>query len=202
MPTCRPAPLLAALLLTGCVAAGGAATRSLAVAQGTVIVAGPPGYCVDRRLSRTGPGEAFVTLGNCAALSPGATGPAGVPAVLTATVSDRPATPPDPARLEAFLRSDAGRAALSRSGRAETVQILAARREGAMLLVQIRDGSAVGPGPATGPDYWRAVFDAGGRLVTASVLSFAGRPLDRDEGFRLLAAFAARIAAASAAPPA
>jgi hypothetical protein len=198
-PGRRAVALTALLALTAC--EGGlsfGAPAAVAVADGAVTVAGPAGYCVDRSLSRIGGSEAFVVLGSCAAFSPVATRPQGTPAVLTATVSAEPAAPPEPGDLERFLRSPQGRAAISRTGHAETVEILSARREQGVLLLHIRDESAGAEGPATDPAYWRAVFGLNGRLVTATVLAFADRPLSRDQGFRLLAAFVDRLKAANA----
>lgn len=202
LPSRRRSAALAALLaLAGC--AGGlslGAPETVAVADGALTVAGPAGYCVDRRLSRTGGPEAFVVLGACNAFSPVAARPRGTPAVLTATLSAEPAAPPEPGALERFLRSPPGLAAISRAGRAETVEILSARGEDGVLVLHIRDTSAGAEGPATDPVYWRAVFGLNGRLVTATVLAFASRPISRDQGFRLLADFVARLRAANAVP--
>jgi hypothetical protein len=203
LPGIRAATLVALLALAAC--EGGlsfGAPASVAVAGGAVTVAGPAGYCVDSRLSRTGGTEAFVVLGSCAAFSPVAARPEGTPAVLTATVSAEPAAPPEPGDLERFLRSPQGRAAISRTGRAETVEILSTRREQGVLLLHIRDEGAGAEGPATDSAYWRAVFGLNGRLVTATVLAFADRPLSPDQGFRLLDAFVDRLKAANPTTPA
>lgn len=203
LPGRRAFALAALLALAAC--EGGlsfGAPAEVTVAGGAVTVAGPAGYCVDRGLSRTGGSEAVVVLGSCAAFSPLAARPPGTPAVLTATVSAEAAAAPEPGDLERFLRSPQGRAAISRAGRAETVEILSARREQGVLLLHIRDESAGAEGPATDPAYWRAVFGLSGRLVTATVLAFADRPLSRDQGFRLLDAFVDRLRAANPATPA
>lgn len=202
MPTSRSGVFLGALLaLSACIDAAanlGPPLRSLAVADGAVTVSGPSGYCVDRRLSQAGSGEAFVVLGSCAALADGGEAPAGPPALLTATVSGAqvPAAP-GPDALERFLRSEPGRSALARDGRAESVTILRARREQGLLLLQIRDTSPGGIGRSTDSAYWRAVFAVRGRLVTATVLAFDDRPLSSDLGFRLLGQFVARLRAAN-----
>lgn len=196
------AALAAILALAACEGGiGTGAPASVAVAGGALTVAGPAGYCVDRRLSRTGEAEAFVVLGSCAAFSRGAARPPGTPAVLTATVSAEPAAEPERGTLERFLRSPQGRAAISRAGRAETVEILSAQSERDVLFLYIRDSSAAAEGPATDPAYWRAVFGLNGRLVTATVLAFADRPLSRDQGFDLLTDFVARLRAANPGAP-
>lgn len=199
MPTSRAARAAVAVILAGCVTAP-APVQSVAVARGEVTVAGPPGYCVDRGLVRDDPAGAFVALGSCAGLG-GTEAPAGPPALLTATVANvAVSATPDAAALEAFLRSEAGRTALSRAGQSGSVEIVDTRREGEVLLLQIRDTGAPAAGPPTEPEYWRAVFDVRGRLVTATALAFAGRPLPREEGFRTLGAFVARLRAANAPP--
>jgi hypothetical protein len=200
LPRVRAAALAALFALAACEGGPGAPT-SVVVAGGALTVAGPAGYCIDRRLSRTGGAEAFVVLGSCAAFSRSAARRPGAPAILTATVSAEPAAAPDRRSLERFLRSPQGRAAISRAGRADTVTILSARNERGVLFLQIRDTSATAEGPATDPAYWRAVFGLNGRLVTATVLAFADRPLSRDQGFGLLAEFVARLRATNPAAP-
>jgi hypothetical protein len=55
-------------------------------------------------------------------------------------------------------------------------------------------------------DYWRALFDLKGALVTISVLSFDERPISTADARRLLVAFGQSVRAAnsgtSPAPPA
>lgn len=200
----HPAPAFAALaatvLLSGCVGAGltGGAPATVSVARGAVTVTGPAGYCVDRRLTRDGPDEAFVVLGSCAALSRGGRAPAGTPAVLTATVSPPSgAELPPPSDLEAFLLSDEGRAALSRVGDAGTVEIVETERDDDVLYLYLRDSAAGSEQPGAAPAYWRALFGVEGRLVSATVLAFADRPLSVDQGFAKLAEFVARLRAAN-----
>ncbi len=202
MPTFSLRGFAAILLiaLAGCVTTGGTAPQSIAVSQGVVTIVGPRGYCVDRGLSRDGVDEAFVVLGSCAALSRGAQAASDTPVVLTASILVAPAaarTSPDD--LEHFVRSGPGRAALAQSGEAAAVEILSARREGQVLLLHLRDQSTGGAVPGTDSAYWRAIFGLGDRVVTANVLAFADRPISRDDGFRRLAEFVARIKAANPA---
>ncbi len=189
--------LAALLALSACVEGPGtSAPATVTVAGGAVTVGGPSGYCVDRRLSGTSAGEAFTVLGSCAALSRGGSAPAGVPAVLTATVSSDPLeVPPEPAALEAFLTSAAGRAALSRAGDAATVEVLATKRGEGIVKLFLRDTAVAADGPPTDPAYWRAVFVLRGHLVSATVLSFADRPLGPEDGLRKLDEFVAQLRA-------
>ena len=183
--------------LAGCLPAGGEVTRSatLEIADRAVVVAGPPGFCVDPVASRTG-GPAFALLGSCAALDPrpGAPRP-DVRAMLTVTLAERGAAGPvaDSADLlEGFFRSEDGRAALSRRGEANTVEVLESFRRGDLFVLHARDRSTgVAPGLAT--DYWRGYFDIEAGIVSVSVLGFEDAPLSRESGLDTLDAFIAAI---------
>ncbi len=160
----------------------------VAVAGGAVSVAGPNGFCVDTAASRSGSLKAFVLFLPCAK--------ATEPAILTASVltggpADQPSAVVLPA-MAAFFRSDAGRAALSRSGRAHDVRITDMRSVGPVLYLRLSDRSAAQSQPVD-PDYWRAVMLVKGRIVTLSVLALAERPLNPDARRRLLETFVARV---------
>ncbi|WP_425050880.1 hypothetical protein [Psychromarinibacter sp. S121] len=157
--------------------------RTVEVARGEVTVSGPQGYCVDRAGSRLNAETPFVLLGACASIARDRR--AGQPlqqGLLTVAVS-----PPDAGpsfaetlpQLEGFLSSPAGRAALARDGRDTSVEVLDTRREGDAMLVLLRDTSETGL-PGTDATYWRGLFEVNGHLVTASVMSFAGKPMAPD----------------------
>lgn len=195
----------AALGLTLALAGCGELTSALGppasmTAAGGVVVAGPRGYCIDRRLTRTGEGNSFVVLGACSAFPFGTESPPGRAAILTASVGgDVTSGAFDPEVLEEFLRSDQGRATLSRVGQAGTVTIHEARQDPGALSLMIRDTAVTGDGPQVDPTYWRAVFLVRGHLVTATVMAFRDSPLSVDQGFFTLADFVGRIRAASVA---
>ncbi|MCB2125870.1 MAG: hypothetical protein H6897_16460 [Rhodobacteraceae bacterium] len=202
--TSRAAALLPALALSACVAGmapTGSAPRAVAVAGGAVTATGPAGYCVDRAASRGGAEGSFVLFGTCAALSgTPAPGQPAKPAVLTASVVPGA---PDEATFAAafpamarFFGSDPGRAALSRSGKAGTVDVGAVSSRDAVIYLSLTD-SAAGPGQAVAPDYWRAILALRGHLVTLSVMSLADRPLTSADKRRILDAFVARMRAAN-----
>ncbi len=198
--------IAATLVLSACVpaefgaASGG--TRAMAVSDGAVTVAGPAGYCIDRTASRDGADGAFVLFGTCAALSGGrgAAQPAR-PAVLTASVSrgapEDGSLPDSFASMTAFFRSAPGRAALSRSGRADTVEVAEAVRAGDVLYLRLNDRSAA-TGQAVEPEYWRAILALRGRMVTLSALGLSDRPLSSAEKRRVLEAMVARMRASNA----
>lgn len=202
--TSRGAPLFLALTLAACVegmAPAGSAPRAIAVAGGAVTVTGPSGYCVDRTASRDGGEGAFVLFGTCAAISGSVSaGQPAKPAVLTASVAPEPADEAAFAgsfpAMARFFGSDAGRAALSRTGKAATVRMGAVSSREGVLYLNVTDSSAQ-PGKAVAPDYWRAILALRGHLVTLSVMSLADRPLTSADKRRILDAFVARMRAAN-----
>jgi hypothetical protein len=170
------------------------AVASLTVTSGKVRIAGPPGYCADRASSRDDGTRAFVRLGRCDALRGG--GDEGG-AVLTASVLARNLANGEPMaavlpEIERFFRSTAGRQALSRSGRAGTVEVIATERGGDVLFIRARDRSPM-PGASVEAEYWRAVMTVKGRMVSLSVLGLAERPVSAATKRSLLAAFVQRV---------
>jgi hypothetical protein len=172
-------------------------TRAVAVTGGAVTIAGPAGYCIDRSATRDTGSSAFVLLGTCAALSgsPGA-GQPQAPVVLTATVLDGAPTLrtmaetfPEMAR---FFESPAGRAALSRSGKASSVQVAQVVSLGDTLFIRASDNSPAA-GEQVEPEYWRAVLAVRGRIVSLSALGLAARPLSSAAKRTVLEAFVQRV---------
>jgi hypothetical protein len=103
-------------------------------------------------------------------------------------------------RYESFFRTEAGRAALARSGLAKDVEILDVRKERGLMLMKIADFSVV---PAAPVDvvYWRAITGLEGHVSALSVLPLAGSRLDDEAQLTLLQAFDETIRAANWAPP-
>lgn len=189
------------LALSACVqtGAGGMGTRALAVAGGAVTIAGPQGYCIDRSASRDGASGAFVLMGSCASLTGSrAAGLPQRPAILTASASAPGAGSTGFAAalpgLAQFFQSRAGRAALSRTGRAETVTVERVTAAGNVLYIRLSD-SAEGHGVEAA--YWRAVMAVADRIVTLSVLSPTQGPLGSAEQRAVLDRFVARMRAAN-----
>lgn len=171
------------------------APEKILVANHSVIIAGPPGYCVDRSGTRDTGAGAFVLLGSCASIAnnPGAATP-HVPGLLTASISGESgaAVGSAPNRLRVFFSSPVGRAALARNGDAALVKILDTRYRDGAFFIHARDTGAGGPkGLAT--DYWRGLFDVRGRIVTVTLNEFKGKPMSDAAGLATLNAFAARI---------
>jgi hypothetical protein len=187
---------LAALMVAGCdggTVATRAATDRVLVADRSVIVAGPPGYCVDRGLSRMGDDAAVVILGSCASIAGSADAPMpSAPAILTVTVAEEVGAVVDIGVLRAFLATRDGKAALSRSGDPDSVRILETRQAGDVIYIHARHNDA-GDLPGVSDTYWRALFELNGRLVTASVVGLARRPITSDAGFDTLRSLTERL---------
>ena len=171
------------------------APEKIAVAQESVVIAGPPGFCVDLTATRDSKAGAFVLLGSCASIANNAKIAAPrTPGVLTASVSaesgSRIAT--SVSRLDAFFKSESGRAALARDGQAESVRILATRKRGDAFYIRARDTSRNAV-PGISQEYWRGLFNVEGRIVTVSVVGFKNKPMSQTDGLAMLDAFAAKI---------
>ncbi|MGC9418127.1 MAG: hypothetical protein ACP5EN_04060 [Rhodovulum sp.] len=206
---------LVALALAGCVGGGPQATAGLGgllqsraapqkvtVADDTVAIAGPRGFCIDRTATRDGGQGAFVLMASCAAISGRRNAPVpATDALLTASVAANPGpggTPEDRALVLArFFGTEEGRAALARDGRASSVEVVEMFDRDGLFVLRARDRSA-GLGAGLRDDYWRAIFDVNGRIVTASVVGFDDRPISDKAGLAVLRDFAARIRTESA----
>ncbi len=193
------------LVLAGCGTGSGpfgVPPAEVTVAGGAVVVAGPAGFCIDRRsLHRDARGE-FVLLGSCAAISgnPAAPAPAR-PAILTATVSEPAAASLERAqdRLPEFFRSERGRAALARNGQASSVRILGTDRQEDALLIHLSDSSA-GRKAGLHREYWRALFPLRERIVTLSVIGYETGPMEDAEARLLLLDFVRQLRKANPEP--
>ena len=185
----RPVLTTAALLLAvaACqMPAGG--TRSAQVLDGALTVGVPQGYCIDRGAGREAGDTAVVLMGRCRE------GSSAVPAVVTLSVGAAGTAAAMAAggdALSGYFTSDAGRATLSRDGRAADVRVLEARQAGDAFVMRISD-RAVG-------DYWRAVTGVNGRLVTVSVTGPGTAPLPPGDGRALLDRALAALARANPA---
>ncbi len=193
-----------AQLTGGDASAGGEAEASKAVGQreatvtrGKVRLVGTDGFCVDPKSTRDQRAEAFVVFGNCAAITGNTEEPQPwVKSIVTASVTSsgltgEGAVTPQAERLNSFFRTEEGRAALSSSGDAETVQIESGFVEGGAVYLRVEDlGAAAVEGAQT--TYWRAYFDAGTSVVAMSVIGFAQSPVSAADGLDVLRGFVSR----------
>ena len=170
---------------------GARGTQSATVTQNQIVIAAPDGFCVDTTATQNELTTGFVLFGSCAAITGNtrAASPAA-PAILTASVGDNPGTAVATrlAEMDAFLRSDAGRAALSRSGTSDTVEVLDSFAQDDVLYLRARDTSPARD-PEMAPEYWRAFFDAKGALITLSVVGTRSAPMPPQTGLDVLQDF-------------
>jgi hypothetical protein len=203
---------LAGLLVAGCDPAamaamsgtGSPSRAKVTVAGRSVVIAAPPGFCVDQPSTTMTNAGAFVLMSDCALLDHRSGRRTPVGAALTASVSsgglggegdDEAATLDD---LEGFLDTADGRALVGRSGRADRVRILSKQREGEVLYVLVEDR---GRQPIAGidPRFWRAFLEVNGRMTVLSVIGFEGSGPGLQDALDQLAAAAAAIRAANPA---
>ena len=192
----RAGVLLAFAALSGCsgFGAGGfsfapRAPQSALVANGAVKILGPKGFCIVPGASRETSEGDFLLLASCAAISGSARHPhPEIPALITVAVSaNAGAMEFSGTELRGFFTSEVGRAALSRSGKAEDVSILEMEDRDGVFIIHLRDeGKASLPG--TKSEYWRAMLNLQGRILTVSVIIPPDtNPGDRAERNLLLA---------------
>ena len=172
------------------------APEQVTVSNHEVVIAGPHGYCIDPTETKDRAKNAFVLLGSCAAISKLVILPRPqIPAILLATVSGKTASAPIASSMDAlsrFFKSDAGRAALSRDGKAQTVKVIETLGRDDVFYIHARDSSTDTLAGA-GDEYWRALFNIKGRIVSASVVGLEEHPISTTDGFETLGVFVDRI---------
>ncbi|MEP3345088.1 MAG: hypothetical protein ABJN34_14220 [Litoreibacter sp.] len=167
-----------------------AALTEVTVTSDRVILRGPDGFCVDPASSNHKPSKAFMVFGNCAAIAADEELPQPfINAIVTATVlpagREQPRIAHSSVALASFFESDAGKAALSASGNANSVEILDSFSRNNAFFIHARDKSApVVPG--TENTYWRGYFDVKKSVVTVSVFGLKSAPVSSSEGLQTL----------------
>ncbi len=201
--TFKSVGLALALALTACVAADGelvsrSQPRAVMVTDADVVVAGPKGYCIDRRSLTEHDDGSFVLLASCHSLARGRrVQNQPEPLLLTASVSGVPGAVGEASLLKRFFGSDTGRQALSRDGRADTVEVLQMFRRGEAFVLHARDTSS-GLGEGLREDYWRAFIEVNDHIVTASAIAFRDAAVSDDDALDVLGRFLDQIRSASA----
>ena len=144
-------------------------TNSVTLDDGFV-VAGAPGWCIDAATTQSGNGATVVIFGSCAALSQDLEQPKpSVPGIVSVSIEDSSTSVLPYELVETFLKTDAGQAALARDGSADSLEILDTDVRDDLLVVHAIDRSGVPS--AAAEEYWRALFDLGGRAVTVSLVA-------------------------------
>jgi hypothetical protein len=175
----KPAVSAALLILAACVPGlpdlATSSSRAVPVLNGALQVKPASGYCVNQEASRQTGSQAVIIMGRCAASS------APMAAVVTVSVGDAGSaaglvtTPQD---LGLYFGSDAGRAALSRDGQAQSVTLHQVVMNNGHVIVHLNDAE-------TG-DIWRAFLGLRGRLVSVSVAAADASGPDVDGARALL----------------
>lgn len=196
LAACDPATMAAGV--------GSPSRAKVTVAGRPVVIAAPPGFCIDAPSTTLTNAGAFVLMSDCALLGQKAGKRTPVGAALTASVSsgglggegdDEAATLDD---LQHFLDTADGRALVGRSDRGDRVRILSKQLRGDVLYVLVEDR---GQQPITGidPRFWRAFLEVNGRMTVLSVIGFEGTGPGLQDALNQLAAAAAAIKAANPA---
>ncbi|MWD26607.1 hypothetical protein E0K89_003870, partial [Aquicoccus sp. SCR17] len=169
-PSARFLAPAAILALTGCVAPGNGEQPPLSHAafEGGVVVAGPDGYCIDRKALRAR--EGFALLASCLTLSEGTQGIWVEPALMTVTASRAGGDAPTAEVLGAALEAEA---LLSQ----KTV-------DGLAIAHLARGGEAALPGGD--PRHWRGMMRLGDRLLGLAVYAPEGSDVAGRGGERLI----------------
>lgn len=169
--------------------------RSMALADGEVVVATPTGYCIDERTSR--PARGFVVMAGCALVSDEPSMPA-IDGLITVQVgeADTAFVADDEEALRTLLATAQGASVLSPTGDPTAIEIDRLESRDGVVYVHFLDQS---PPPADGLEQleWRAFFDLGTRLATVTIRGFERTPLDTDDGLSLLRRAVATIRDAS-----
>ncbi len=186
--------------------AGSSPSRAkVTVAGQAVVIAAPPGYCVDAPSTRVTTEGAFVLMSDCTLLGLAKGSKAPVGAALTASVSagglggegdDEAATLDD---LQHYLDTADGRALVGRSGRSDNVRILSKQLKGGVLYVLVEDRSRQQPIAGIDPRFWRAFLEVKGRMTVLTMIGFEGTGPGLQAGLDELVTAAAAIRAANPA---
>lgn len=165
------------------------ATTQVAVLDGDARIRAPKSYCVDTKSAKSVDDTAVVLIGRCRTSG-------GVAAALVTVTVGRSASAgvmlASTEALRSFMSSPNGRRVLSRSGRAEDVEVLESGVLDDRLMLHLKDRIA--------GDYWRAIIGVNGRLVTISASGAEGILLTPDQGRRLVEQTVTAVREANAPP--
>lgn len=209
----------ASALLAGCAQQGlGVADRGgdgaplvLDAGGRSLAVTPPEGFCIDGEAVRPDARAAFVLIEDCALIGDAAAvydgnaaadlpipRPAVINGLVTLSVGDAPLFEAEGEReaafagLEAFLRSDDGRATAGMGGGAEEIRILETRRTPDTLYVLVEDrGERVLP--VLGDRFWRGFTEVKERAVIASLGVFDASTLHDEQKLAHLARVVAAL---------
>lgn len=204
--------LALALFLSACAQPGGPkaalpgdddgdAARLVVSAGGRdVIVAPPPGFCIDRDAVRDQGDAVFVLIEDCTQIGavPASNEAALVNGLVTLSIGAAPLFDGTGAdrraaseRLERFLRSDEGRATVGMGGGPDDITIVESRRFEGSLFLLVEDASS-DAAPVLSPRLWRAFTELNDRAAIAALSVFESSAI----GDATMLAHLARVVAA------
>lgn len=172
-----------ALVVAACgPAPQGGRIETTRLANGSVVVGGPRGYCIDPETFPRGPDRTFAVIASCRNLTGDDSGPLVEPMIVTVTVGQPipEATLPDAPALADELGQ----------------RMIGGIRSGGLTLTHLASGGAevIADGD---PRYWRATFLQGQRMVSLALYAGKGSPLAGAEGAAMLRAIHDRVTALS-----
>jgi hypothetical protein len=207
MRTYRLGLVLMCGLLAACFSPTRGILSSAVVSAGgrDVVVAGPPGFCIDQHTGTENRAGAFVILADCGQTDEGRATIEDVPltAVLVASVTPSGLLGAAEhgasgafADLEAFLRSRDGLPSLGKGRDPSAVRIVSSFTRADALYVLVED-SAAPAGAGLSTRFWRAFTEVNGRLASLSVNSLAGSDPNEARARDIIIAFVAAMQAAN-----
>ncbi len=169
-----------------------------------VVIAAPPGFCVDRATIDENPRGAFMFLSDCHTnSSTGQVARTPISAILTASISPtgmvgrESGVKPALSALGAFLASPVGLFSMGKSNVDRAVKILKAKQSDVALYLLVQD-SAFQDDAGASNRYWRAFSEINGRLVALSVTGYTKNDPDEARALLIIRAFMQQILDANA----
>ena len=99
-------------------------------------------------------------------------------------------------RMSEFFVTEAGRKALARDGKADSIRIERIIAAGDVLYILAEDRAPLAGYPVE-PEYWRAIFARKGRMISLTVLGLLDAPIDQKAKRSLLDRFVSRVSSAN-----
>ena len=144
-------------------------TKLVRIAGKEITLGRAAGYCFNDRQSRFTSTGAFVVMGPCDVEDEDSLAKGLVLVNVLAEGGVKDAIQAH--TLEQYFRSEAGRKALSRRGKADSIEVLGTMQEKGIIYVHTKDtdGPVI---PDTTADQWRLFFVVKDRLVSVAVINF------------------------------
>lgn len=190
--TCKSALIASFLFLgAGCTLTDIGGTSQIATTatlSGDVSISGPQGYCVDPANGKRGFGRSGAVLASCVRLQESDAFDPTFGHLLTASTVG--AAIHDLEQIAIFVRSDAGRQALSSSNSADDVELHQVTQSSRAVYVELTDSARPSH---LGRRSWRAFTNVKGRLVILGVYQGVGEPVAGSAGEDTARDFAATV---------